>query len=530
MPGWRNGIRGGLKIPCPSGRAGSTPAPGTNNLPMFMPILAGACGIYVSRAVRRTLPNLCLTMAGQLPNMRRVVIVFTVILASGGCLCRVVRAQDSVVGHWVGVASREGADLPVELDFRNNAKELKGSISIRTEGASGIALRNVSQGSTGSLLFEIPTDFSTFHFSGTVRGNSLTGSWNLFGFDSDVSMSRDIARPPRFVTQEVSCHNGNIALAATLLLPSRARRYPALVFVHGSGPGPRQEFNFLAEHFASLGVASVIYDKRGSGSSTGDWRIADFDDLAADALACVAMLREHKNISEIGIVGQSQGGWIAPLAASKSREVAFMVLISGTPVTPARQGWWNTEFTLREDGFKETDIEEALLLKKMDDDVTRTGQGLGELETAIERAKSKAWYQASPFVGTPEPMRQWYRRIMDFDVSAVLETLSIPSLWIYGGRDNLVPAAESAAILERLRERCRDISVRTFSTADHALWVRPPDGKPFQWPGLAPGYLDFVGGWLLRHVNAKRRRQARRPAVCQLEDMYWSRNPGASRF
>jgi len=93
--------------------------------------------------------------------MRRVLIAFAVMLVSS-YLCCIVRAQESIVGHWVGVASREGADLPVELDFRNDARELKGFITVRTESASGIALKNISPGSTGSLLFEIPTDFSTF--------------------------------------------------------------------------------------------------------------------------------------------------------------------------------------------------------------------------------------------------------------------------------------------------------------------------------------------------------------------------------
>ena len=244
-----------------------------------------------------------------------------------------------------------------------------------------------------------------------------------------MSMSRGTAAPTPYTRGEVSCANGAVTLAGTLLTPaSLSGRHPAVVFVHGAGAGPRQAFNFLADRLARLGIASLIFDKRGSGSSTGDWRRADFGDLAGDALACVRVLKSRRDIdaNRIGLVAQSQGGWIAPLAASMSRDVEFMILISGATVTPARQGWWTTEFRLRERGFQGRDIDEALALLKMDDEVTRTGRGLAELNAAVEHAKSTEWFKAAGFHGVPEPMRPFYRGFMDFNPLPVLQRLSIP--------------------------------------------------------------------------------------------------------
>ena len=203
--------------------------------------------------------------------------------------------------------------------------------------------------------------------------------------------------------------------------------------------------------------------------------------------------------------GGSQAGWIGPLAASLSQDVAFLIMISGPTVTVAREGWWDREFRLRERGFAESEIEQALSLLRMNNEVTRTGQGLAELEAAVEQAREERWFAAFDFE-TPRldsPFRRFYRRIIDFDPGPVLERLSVPSLWLYGARDETMPALESAAILERLRVRGKDITVRVFPTADHALFEMPQQGQPCRWPALVPGYIDTMTDWVQHRVNAR---------------------------
>ena len=127
--------------------------------------------------------------------------------------------------------------------------------------------------------------------------------------------------------EEVTFRNGAVSLAGTLTLPSGIKPHPAVVFIHGSGPDSRENYSFYAELFARHGIATLIYDKRGVGASTGDWRRVHFRDLAEDALAGVRLLRSHKDIdaSRIGLWGGSNGGWVAPLAASLSNDVAFVI-------------------------------------------------------------------------------------------------------------------------------------------------------------------------------------------------------------
>jgi pimeloyl-ACP methyl ester carboxylesterase len=434
---------------------------------------------------------------------RRIVCAFTLsALAVGGT----ADAQEIAGGRWRGAASRQGAALPLQLSFHRVGASVNGAISIPTLGARDIPLKNVTQGGSG-LHFDLMTDEGTFRFEGSISDDTLVGVWNLFGVESHVRATRTNDESLPYRTEEVNCRNGSVTLAGTLVLPRHAQKHAAVVFVHGSGPGPRQVFNFWADHFARMGLVSLAFDKRGSGASTGNWREADFSDLADDVLACVDVLKARSDIdaSRIGLFGQSQGGWVAPLAASRSRSpgIAWLVLISGTPATPARQAWWESESRLRKRRIDDDDIGRAHAFWQLNDEVTRTGQRFTELQAAADAARGSTWLAALGFPPTPPPadapVRQFLRRFLDYDAGPVLRTLTVPSLWIYGAKDETVPAVESIAQLKTLKTDSQHITVRTFPDATHSLWVAPR-GERFHWMSLAPGYVDTVTRWVGQRV------------------------------
>jgi len=118
------------------------------------------------------------------------------------------------------------------------------------------------------------------------------------------------------------CKKGNglvskrrCAPSGTLLIPQQTKPSPAIIFVQGAGPDARSASQFLAQDFATHGVAALIYDKRGAGASTGDWKHASFEDLAGDVQAAIGFLKRRPDINphQIGLMGSSQGGWIAPI-------------------------------------------------------------------------------------------------------------------------------------------------------------------------------------------------------------------------
>jgi alpha-beta hydrolase superfamily lysophospholipase len=111
------------------------------------------------------------------------------------------------------------------------------------------------------------------------------------------------------------------------VLPADSHSHPAVVLFHGSGAQERDLFT--ARWFAEQGIAALAFDKRGVGKSTGNFRTVPFMELCDDGLAAIDYLKSRKEIDakRIGVWGLSQGGWLGPLAASRSPEVSFVIAV-----------------------------------------------------------------------------------------------------------------------------------------------------------------------------------------------------------
>lgn len=133
-----------------------------------------------------------------------------------------------------------------------------------------------------------------------------------------------------FEEHRVEFHNHDVKLAGSLLLPKSERPLPAVVFVHGAGPQTREQYRKQGEYFASQGIAALIYDKRGTGESGGAYESRKpYENLVNDALAAVELLKQRREIEplEIGMWGLSQGGSISAAAASRSKDIQFVVAV-----------------------------------------------------------------------------------------------------------------------------------------------------------------------------------------------------------
>jgi dienelactone hydrolase len=406
----------------------------------------------------------------------------------------------------VGFAGPPETGVSLRVAVLPGASGQTGAISIPESGGHRISLQNVAFDST-VVRFDVPVDDGAIAFQGTRRGDSIVGDYEFGPMTGSFALARGREELAPYTEREVRFENGGVTLAGTLVIPSGRGPHPGIAFLHGSGPVTRDANRFFADHFARRGVGALIFDKRGTGASTGDWRQADFRDLAGDALAAVEVLSTQADIDprQIGIMGASQAGWVAPLVASLSRDIAFLIVVSGPTTTVAREGWWDSEARLRQQGFAPAEIEQAIALLKLDDEVTRTGAGFERLQAAAEQARGKRWFATLDFDLLPpdSPARLAYRRTLDFDPRPLLQQLSIPALWVYGGQDESIPAAESAAFLETLNAREKRVTVRTFPDANHALMVMPKDLDNGGWPRLVPGYVDAVTQWLLGHVEVR---------------------------
>ncbi len=329
-------------------------------------------------------------------------------------------------------------------------------------------------------------------------------------------LKRNVATPPPYKEEEVRFRNGDISLEGTLILPLSLGPHPAIVFTHGSGQVNREALRFMTDFFARHNIAGLIYDKRGAGASTGDWRVASFEDLAEDALAAIRLLKRRADISpkQIGLWGLSQPGWINPLAASRSKDVGFVIVVSGACTTPEYQEIKRVERTLRADGFSEDEIREAVELMKLKFKFARSGIGWKAYKAAREGAENKRWFdrggRESGFVAAPASKESWswhfWRRIDDFDPVPVWKKVQCPVLAIYGESDTITPVPESVRNLQGALKDAghTDYKIKVFPQADHGIYVWPKRGEPRHWPRFADGYLEFMANWLSQHLDAGR--------------------------
>jgi dienelactone hydrolase len=312
--------------------------------------------------------------------------------------------------------------------------------------------------------------------------------------------------------------SGEASIAGTLLLPVAAGPHPAIVMIHGSGAVTRDVLRPFADHFARNGVAVLITDKRGTGDSTGRWARATFDDLAEDALAGVRYLRSRPEIqaAAIGLHGTSLGGWVAPLAATKSRDVAFVVVESAPVVTPLEHERLRVESQMRADGQPRESIAQAVAFMDLKFDVARTGEHWDRLEAGMESGRRGGWLA---YVNAPtslESLRWNWDHVFSHDPLPVLAKLTVPMLVLYGELDSIVPPKVHKARMEQavLAAGKRNVTIREFARANHGFFEAITGGRQEQ-----PSLAGFVAGYFeARTAWVRARSQEAMSSVTELQD------------
>ncbi len=309
--------------------------------------------------------------------------------------------------------------------------------------------------------------------------------------------------------EEVTFTNGNVTLSGTLIFPATPPPHPVIVYAAGGSIyGTREMFRVFAEFLALHGVAGLIYDKRGLGSSTGDWLRAGFDELADDALAGVRLVKARSDIDarHIGLMGASQSGWIVALAAARSRDVAFIVSQSGSGVGVEEQELYRSEAWLRADGFSEEDIRDAMKFIRRRYQCAVTGEGWDALTEVEREASKKSWFAyTGGHAGKDNPFWGFWRLIHNFDPVPVLEKVQCPVLAVLGAKDTFVPAEKSARIWQAALAKAgnKDVTIKVFPDGDHSLIACKTGGlkETARARGFVPGYFDTLREWTQKQTR-----------------------------
>jgi len=257
-------------------------------------------------------------------------------------------------------------------------------------------------------------------------------------------------------------------LAGLLTLPATSGPHPAIMMVHGSEPGTKDDFGDqeMSAFMASQGIVILTYDKRGVGDSGGHYSDSasevNLNFTAGDIIAGVEYLKSRPEVraDTIGLIGYSQAGWVIPIAASQSKDVSYFIILSG-PVTSVGHESFYSSFTLN--GDSPTNYTQEELMKKI----------------AIR-----------PHSG--------------FDSTPVIAKLNQRGLWIFGDQDKSIPVPESVDNLKRIIAKGKsNFTYLVLPNADHNL-QQTTDGLFNEIPFSSGFHADFykiVTQWLVENIK-----------------------------
>lgn len=307
---------------------------------------------------------------------------------------------------------------------------------------------------------------------------------------------------------ELTVHTPDgLGLAGTLHVPA-ADRYPVVIFTHGSGPDVRQATAYTrwVDPFLERGIGVLAFDKRGCGESEGVYVEApDLEVPAGDVLAWVELLSQRPEVTELGVMGWSQGGWVGPLAASQDERLRFVVSISGPAVSPMEQNIHDKTNQCAASGATPEQVAAFERTIRLVWGYIATGDGEQPAQAAWDAVSEEAWFKRA-YHGPPmmdrdpllaHPSMTQYVAHATYDPMPVLERLQVPMLAIFGGADSIVPVDASIANLRRAFGKSGNpaLTVLRVEGADHGL--RLGDGR------MAPGYPDEVAQWVVEMREGK---------------------------
>ena len=288
------------------------------------------------------------------------------------------------------------------------------------------------------------------------------------------------------MTERLTIDRGTFALAASYSPAGNT----AIVALHGAGEGTRDSplYRHLHELLPPVGIGVVTFDRRGEGESTGDSTRGRFGLQVEDALAVIAAI----DAGRVGLWGISQGGWIGPLAAAASDEVAFLVLVASTGVTPSAQMMYAVEHQLRLAGYGDNVVDRALELRRRFEDWAHREPLEQDEELADEllAALDEPWYAhvwLPPVLLDEEGRRLWIEE-MDFDPRPIFAEVRVPTLLFYGGADSWTPVEPSIQAWRAARGD--QVEIIIIPEAEHDLTL--PNGS------LSPEYQQATVDWLTR--------------------------------
>ena len=458
-----------------------------------------------------------------------------------------------IEGSWEGALDVGGAKLRLVLKI---SKEKDGSLAATLDSLDQDAMDLPVSSITvdgDALRFEMKIIGGNYEGTLNKDRSEVSGTWRQADTSLPLNLKRvekkpetpikpqepkkpetalkpqEPKKPYPYDEEEVSYENkaGGVKLAGTLTLPRATGPFPAVVLITGSGPQNRNEellghkpFLVLADHLTRKGIAVLRVDDRGVGGSTGSISTSTSEDFAGDVLAGIEILKARKEINskQIGLIGHSEGGLIAPMVAARSTDVAFIVLMAGPGLVGEEILYLQSALIAKASGTPDKTIarsraaQQAIFaVLKEEKDNTAAEKRIRENFSKITADMTDEQKKASGIEATLNAqlkmvLTPWFRYFLTYDPKPALMKVRCPVLAINGEKDLQVPPDEDLRIIEQTLASAKnpDYKIVKLPGLNH-LFQTSKTGAVSEYAEIqetiSTTALDVMSDWILKHTR-----------------------------
>lgn len=426
--------------------------------------------------------------------MKRFLILLAMLLSAAG-------VSPAQTGTWSGKIDVQGAKLTIVFHL----DEDKPTMDVPDQAAQGIPVQ-VERTAFGKLTIQVPMIGASY--DGMWLGKQIVGTFRQNGLELALTLAPEALNRPQtprgpfpYATEEVTFSNGEATLAGTLVLPEGcSRTTPVLVLVTGSGQEDRDEtlfehkpFAVIADALGRAGIATLRYDDRGVGGSTGEVARATTMDFKEDALAGIRLLRER--FDRVGVIGHSEGGTIALMLAAE-KKADFIVTLAAVVVSGRETLLAQNHRALLQAGLDETTTDRyckalAETFDAVTDGLPMPSPTSFDLPAALQQNLAAVQAQLQlPYL----------RHFVQLDLTSLLGEITCPVLALNGTLDTQVDCTANLATLKKgLPANGRHLVITTCDGLNH-LFQHATTGDTTEYPQIeetiSPEVLEIIAAWL----------------------------------
>ena len=446
-------------------------------------------------------------------------------------------------GDWSG-ALEAGVRLRIIVHLANTGGAWSGTMESPDQGAGEIPFSTVTV--DGAMLhLEVASIGGSYEGTLGADGKMITGTWTQSGMGLPLNLARGTESAPGpnrpqepkppfpYRSEDVAVTGpGGITLAGTFTAPNGNGPFPTVLLITGSGAQDRNEellghkpFLVLSDYLTRQGIAVLRLDDRGFGKSTGNSATATTEDFAQDAMSAVAYLKTRKDVDakKIGLVGHSEGGVIAPIVASRSKDVAYIVMMAGVGVSPQDLLVKQASDIMRANGLPDVAIQYnaaaqrrtfQIATSSADSTVMRqqldaVGDSLITQLSALDPSRKEMVTQQVRG-GMAMTMTPWYRYFLTLKPEEALRKVKQPVLAVNGSLDLQVSSKDNLPAIEKALKAGgnKDVTVVELPSLNH-LFQTAKTGSPMEYATIeetmSPVALKTIGDWIAARTAPKKK-------------------------